>query len=195
YIKRTEIYPAIAVGPSKEFSDTHIQHTYDYNGDGWSDILSSAFSTNLFINPKGESRRWNSYNVLPDVRQSEITDFVDIDEDGTPELVYSGSGSVRFAKPDTDDPTKPWKEYIISEEGYGWAHGIGTGDINGDGRRDILNPYGWWEQPEEIKSGERWTYHPEAFGRFGNRARGMGGSLMAVYDVNGNGWNDVVTSL
>src|SRR5699024_4270322 len=78
YIKRTEIYPAIAVVPSKEFSDTHIQHTYDYNGDGWSDILSSAFSTNLFINPKGESRRWNSYNVLPDVRQSEITDFVDI---------------------------------------------------------------------------------------------------------------------
>jgi hypothetical protein len=45
------------------------------------------------------------------------------------------------------------------------AHGIGTGDINGDGRLDILNPLGWWEQPATLDTGTLWKYHPVAFGR------------------------------
>src|SRR5690625_5130369 len=195
FTSHSEIYPAIAVGPSLEFSATHIQYTYDFNGDGWPDILITAFMTTLFVNPGKESRRWESFKVLPGVNQGEITEFVDIDGDGIPELVYSANGSVRFAKPDSSDPTKPWTEYIISEPGFGWAHGIGTGDINGDGRPDILNPFGWWEQPEALEEEKPWVYHPVAFGRYGHRSTGMGGGLMAVYDVNGNGLNDVVTSL
>ena len=35
-------------------------------------------------------------------------------------------------------------------------------------------------------------YHPQAFGRY---KRGFGGSVMAVYDVNGDKLNDVVTVL
>jgi hypothetical protein len=58
---------------------------------------------------------------------------------------------------------------------------------------DILNVYGWWEQPAPGSSQETWTYHPEAFGRYGRGI--MGGSVMAVYDVNGDGLNDVVTVL
>src|SRR5690554_2564697 len=195
YTKRREIFPAIAGSPSLEFPYNRVQDTYDFNYDGWPDVLSSAFSTTLYINPKGESRRWKSYDVLPDVSQSEITEFVDIDEDGRRELVYSGNGSVRYAKPNADDPTQPWEEYTISEQGYGLAHGIGTGDINGDGRIDILNPFGWWEQPDVLEDGKLWKYHPQAFGRYGNRSGGIGGSLMGVYDVNGDGLNDVVSNL
>ena len=40
---------------------------------------------------------------------------------------------------------------------------------------------------------ELWTYHPQAFGRYGRNI--VGGSVMAVYDVNGDGRNDVVTVL
>ncbi len=195
YTTHREIFPAVAGNPSLEFPYNKVQETYDFNGDGWPDVISSAFSTILYINPEGQSRRWKSYEILPGVRQGEITDLVDLDEDGTPELVYSGSGSVRFAKPQPGDPTKPWKEFQVSANGYGLTHGVGTGDINGDDRLDIINAFGWWEQPEVIKEGEQWTYHPVKFGRYGHRATGVGGTIMAVYDANGDGLNDVVTNL
>ncbi|RYC68019.1 FG-GAP-like repeat-containing protein [Spirosoma sordidisoli] len=194
YTKHREIFPAIAVSPSKEFTRTHVQFTHDFNGDGWPDVLISPSGASVLINPKGESRRWKSYDILPAV-QSEITDLVDIDKDGQPELVYAASGSLRYAKPDGADPTKPWKEFIISDKGYALAHGIGTGDINGDGRLDILNAYGWWEQPDQKTPETLWAYHPYAFGRYGNRGSNIGGTLMAVFDANGDGLNDVITNL
>ena len=69
-------------------------------------------------------------------------------------------------------------------------HGIGVGDINGDGRVDLIAPHGWWEQPAGGATVTPWTFHQGAFGRNGNA-----GANMEVYDVNGDKLPDVVTSL
>jgi hypothetical protein len=117
----------------------------------------------------------------------------DIDGDGKPELIYMAENYVRYAKPDPANPTGNWIVHNVSEEGYGTAHGIGVGDINGDGRMDIVAAQGWWEQPPAGSAQGTWKYHPQAFARYGRNI--MGGSVMGVYDVNGDGLADVVTVL
>ncbi len=198
YTKSREMYLAESVNPSTKFaSDAWMDFPADFTGDGWADVVTVSYGAGnggvfLYVNPKGEDRRWEKFKVVPDV-QSEIAVMRDVDGDGKPEIVYMGGGQVRYAKPDPANPTGQWIVHNVSEKGYATAHGIGVGDINGDGRMDIVNPYGWWEQPAAGSSQETWTYHPEAFGRYGRGI--MGGSVMAVYDVNGDGLNDVVTVL
>lgn len=193
YTRLREIFPASAYNPSKEFTEINCQYTYDFNADGWPDIFTGPPRATVYLNPKGASRRWDKFEVIPSV-QTEITVFRDLDGDGKPELVYGAEGTLRYAKPDPADPAKPWVPHIISGNGYMMGHGIGTGDINGDGRTDIVNPNGWWEQPV-TDNGRPWSYHPAALARYGHRSTGAGGAVMAVYDVNGDGKNDVVTSL
>jgi len=84
--------------------------------------------------------------VVPEV-QSEVAVMADIDGDGKPAIVYMGGGQVRYAKPDPANPTGPWIVKNISEKGYGTLARNWRGRHHGDGRKDIVNAYGWWEHP------------------------------------------------
>lgn len=187
YTVRHEIYRSQTFSPGTEFALDMVNFAYDFTGDGWPDVLSTDLRPiSLYVNPEGESRRWNGYLVLPQIT-TEIVLFKDIDGDGKPEVIYGGGGIYAYAKPDPSDPTKPWIVHPISEPGEPVnIHGLGVGDINGDGRKDLITPAGWYEQPP-AGSSESWTLHPQNFG--------PGGAEMCVYDVNGDGLPDVVTSL
>jgi hypothetical protein len=197
FTKVREFYLALSTNPSTNFSSNWLEFAGDFTGDGWPDVLlASTSGTRLYVNPKGEPRRWDSHAAVvpPANNVSEVSVMKDIDADGKPDLVYASGGAVRWAKPDPANPTGPWLSTQVGEPGTYAAHGIGAGDINGDGRVDILNVYGWWEQPAQSKGDSPWIYHPQAFGRQNGRGA-PGGAEMCVYDVNGDKLNDVVTSL
>jgi Domain of Unknown Function (DUF1080)/FG-GAP-like repeat len=197
YTHSSEIYLAETLNPSTGWATkSWMEFAADFTGDGWPDVLACKFidadmGCYLYVNPKGEHRRWDVYRVL-DKFDSEIALTKDIDGNGKLAIVYTGDGYVRYAEPDPANPTAPWIVHNVSERGYGSAHGIGVGDINGDGKPDILTAFGWWEHPPAGRDQGPWKYHPEEFGRYGT---GVGGTGMAVYDVNGDGLNDIVTVL
>lgn len=191
FLEAREFYPAETSNPSLRFSFNWVSFAGDFTGDGWPDVLlASTSNSRLYVNPKGEARRWDMFeNVIPPAAtQSEVSVMKDIDGDGKPELIYASAGAVRFAKPDPGKPNGPWISVQVGAAGSYTAHGMGAGDINGDGKVDILNPTGWWEQPAAGAMTPMWTHHPTPFGR-------GGGAEISVYDINGDGLNDVVTSL
>jgi hypothetical protein len=192
-----EIYFSKTSDVSSQLTPAMVNFAYDYTGDGWPDVLiASGRPMSLYVNPRGEARRWEKYNVLPTIN-SEIAVFKDIDGDGKPDVVFVGGGTVNWASPAPGKPTEPWIVHAVSEPGYTVVaqHGIGAGDINGDGRMDIVSPYGWWEQPPKGTPDGPWPYHPVALGRWPRAGGSVGGAEMGVYDVNGDGLNDIVTSL
>ena len=188
YTERHEFTAARSYSPTNNFPEGMVYFAYDFTGDGWTDIICvDSRPIFLYVNPKGESRRWERYNVVPNAT-SEIEVFKDIDGDGKPEILFAGPGAtLAYAKPDPANPTGVWKTHNISAPGLAGAHGMGVGDINGDGRMDVVNSRGWWEQPASGPDQGPWKFHPAEFGN--------GGAEMGIYDVNGDGLNDVVTAI
>jgi hypothetical protein len=190
-----EIYVSATSNVSNQYTPAMVNFVYDYTGDGWADVLvTESRPLVLYVNPRGEPRRWDRFPVVQ--VSSETIVFKDVDADGRPDPVYIGGGTVNYATPDPSDATKPWIVHPVSGTGFTVVaqHGVGAGDINGDKRVDIVSPYGWWEQPVQRDAGP-WTYHPVAFGRWPRAGSSPGGGEMAVYDVNGDGLTDVVAAL
>jgi FG-GAP-like repeat len=180
-----------ALGRENKYSNNFFAWTLDFTKDGWNDILIIGFpgqDTSWFENPKGRPGHWVRHKVF-DQTDNESPTFADVTGDGRPELVCITKGQYGYAEPDWSDATKPWRFHPISPNNkYGnFTHGMGVGDVNGDRRMDLIEKDGWWEQPASLAGDPVWRFHKQPLG--------TGGAQMYAYDVNGDGLNDIITSL
>ncbi|MSU65941.1 MAG: VCBS repeat-containing protein [Opitutus sp.] len=187
-------------------SNSMFSFIHDFNGDGRPDILVLGrvlfHEADWYENPGAAAARqpdvrWKKHLVSPRVF-GEAPFFGDIDGDGRPELLsISGTTAADKVKqwgwyqPDWTAPAKPWRFVPITEKaGFDhYYHGEGIGDINGDGRSDLVLNEGWWEQPpKDAPAGTLWKKHPFVL------SHDRGGAQILVTDVNGDGRNDIVTA-
>lgn len=168
---------------------------HDVNGDGRPDVISMDFvqgGVYWYENPgsKGlqEGTLWPKH-LLTDTgfETNEASYLVDINGDGKPEWVsdhWHKRIPLMIWSFNTEQRETPTLEGHLV--GLSTGHGIGFGDLNNDGRDDILVGSGWYERPEGDPLSQRWPFHADW--------EQEGACPMLVQDVDGDGINDLITS-
>ncbi len=160
----------------------------DVDGDGDLDIVSVTWFSKEVLwreNPGKADEPWTTHSI--DTPGNVETAYLyDITGNGTGDLLANVMGQVTWYE---KIPGKAeWIKHMIGEEGAG--HGIGAGDLNGDGVTDIICPNGWYEGKKD-GDGLSWTWRPDFW--IGASKESMAVSVpVLVHDVNRDGRNDIV---
>ena len=202
---RHEVFEAPPFDPHGYSVTTQPCFVHDFNGDGWPDVFyvirppgekrnygfhgwgdAVGWEGVWYENPAGRDRPWRPHVVLNNIANEALV-WGDVNGDGRPEPVYSSREGYGYAVFDPDAPQEPWTFRLVSKPmRLGLSHGVGIGDIDGNGRTDIVAGDGWWEQPPDPSADGPWTWHEFPFAKRP--------ADVLVFDVDGDGLNDIVTA-
>jgi len=161
---------------SKDYMREDSDHVYDVDKDGWPDIIAAGWTEDgvyWYKNPgKGPAERgkpwemhlpWEAALLTKTRGNMEMFALHDFDSDGVPELYsacYRSKEPLEIWRFTKDADGKPaLAAFVLGAEGGG--HGFAFGDVNGDGREDVLCEVGWYERPPgDIWAGP-WKFHAE----------------------------------
>ena len=172
--------------PIMGYSDFFLCFADDISGDGANDLLMVGFpnrETHWFENPCAVGQPWKQHLAVAKTG-NESPLFADVDGVSGPELLMNDGKRCSIARP-TEDGTGIWPIQAIADpRDPSDGHGLGIGDVNGDGITDVLSPLGWWEGPDRATT-RPWQFH---------QADLFGGAQLCVFDFDGDGDNDVLGS-
>ncbi len=182
----------------KAYSKHFFSFASDINGDEHPDVLVIGMpgqAAHWFENPGSNveaKATWTSHFVSHDVGNESPT-LMDITGNGHRELVCVHGGAFGYLRPRPEHTTEPWQfQRITPNKGFGnFTHGLGVGDVNQDGRLDVLETNGWHEHTATENaaanlSSARFVEHAQRFAQ-------AGGAQMFAYDFDGDGDNDVLS--
>ena len=171
-----------------EYYDDFSTIPMDINGDGYLDFVTGGWwGKTLFWreNPKGQPVEWKTHNI-DQVGSIETTRAWDIDGDGELEIVPNTPGNplcvFKLIRDHEGKGTGQFKKHQISALPQG--HGLGWGDLMGNGKGCFITPTGWWEPLGDPLAGE-YKFHQEF-------SLGSASVPILVVDVNGDGVNELV---
>jgi uncharacterized protein (DUF3820 family) len=170
-----------ASGPNPHYHEDFADSPLDVNGDGRPDIVTCNYfgkRVGWVQNPGGPATAaWQEHEIdLPG--NMETGEMVNLVGDAQPEFLPNVGSTVVFYELTSRNPVQ-WTRRDLGAEGAG--HGVGAGDLNSDGRNDVITPKGWYEQ---LADGG-WSFHAEF-------ALGAAGIMILGYDVDGDQLQDVL---
>jgi hypothetical protein len=177
------------IRPEGEYFADFANVPMDVNGDGNMDYITGSWWSGAVQwreNPGDPEKQW-PLHAIAECGNSERPMAWDVDGDGQAEIIPNNPGDpLVIFKLITDSEgrgTGKFSRTVIREEAQG--HGLGCGDVAGNGRMDFVLNKGWLEAPEDPYRG-KWVWHPEF------ELEPSASCPILVADVNGDGLNDLI---